>query len=240
MFTVLCHFYNEEYLLPWWLKHHKKMFGHGIMINYASTDRSVDIIKEICPTWEIVNSRNVYFEDSAEIDREIMELESKISGFKMTLNTTEFLVGNMSILKNMPDNTQFSIAAHMMISEEQDSDIINDIVDEHRFGVHISKLNLRNNRSLHNFNYDYLTHCGSGRHLPFNSTTTDKFCILYYSYAPFNKKMVERKVQFKRKVRPGFLYGHDNIEMSEEYLINKYLQYRTMAEDLSDFINSHL
>jgi hypothetical protein len=145
----------------------------------------------------------------------------------------------MSILKNMPENTQIIIAAHIMVSEENESDIINDIVKEHRFGIHISKLNLRNCRSLHNFNFDYLTNCGPGRHIQ-TSTSSDKFCILYYSYAPFNKKMIERKVQFKQKVRPGFLYGHDGIEMSEEYLRNTYDKIKPLAEDMSEFINSHL
>ena len=59
--TVLTHFYNEEYLLPWWLDHHKKYFDHGILIDYASTDKSVEIIKEICPTWTEVKSKNEFF-----------------------------------------------------------------------------------------------------------------------------------------------------------------------------------
>ena len=52
--TVVTHFFNEEYLLPWWLEHHKKYFDHGVMIDYNSTDSSVEIIKKICPTWTIV------------------------------------------------------------------------------------------------------------------------------------------------------------------------------------------
>lgn len=48
--TVISHFYNEEYLLPWWLNHHKNIFDNGILINYGSTDKSVEIIKSICPT----------------------------------------------------------------------------------------------------------------------------------------------------------------------------------------------
>ena len=43
--TVISHFYNEEYLLPWWLAHHTKLFDHGILINKGSTDRSVEICK---------------------------------------------------------------------------------------------------------------------------------------------------------------------------------------------------
>ena len=88
--TVLSHFYNEEYLLPWWLKHHRKIFDHGIMVDYDSTDRSRDIIRELCPTWEIVTSRHRQFECML-IDQEIADLEANLSGWRMCLNTTEFL-----------------------------------------------------------------------------------------------------------------------------------------------------
>jgi hypothetical protein len=43
--TVIIHIYNEEYLLPFWLNHHKNIFNHGIII-----DNSINICKEICPT----------------------------------------------------------------------------------------------------------------------------------------------------------------------------------------------
>ena len=72
MRTVITHFYNEEYLLPWWLNHHKKYFDHGIMIDYGSTDKSVEIIKEICPNWEIHNTKYEYFY-APWIEHEILE-----------------------------------------------------------------------------------------------------------------------------------------------------------------------
>ena len=51
--TVISHIFNEEYLLPFWLENHKNMFDHGIIIDYCSTDSSVEIIKKYCPTWEL-------------------------------------------------------------------------------------------------------------------------------------------------------------------------------------------
>ena len=50
---LFSHIYNEEYLLPYWLNHHKKIFNHGVIIDNFSTDKSVDIIKSIVPDWEI-------------------------------------------------------------------------------------------------------------------------------------------------------------------------------------------
>ena len=75
--TVISHIFNEEYILPWWLEHHKKIFDHGIIIDYASTDRSLEIIKEICPTWEVVQSKNAEFNAMA-VDVEVLEYERKI------------------------------------------------------------------------------------------------------------------------------------------------------------------
>lgn len=90
MRTVISHFYNEEYLLPWWLKHHASLFDHGILINRGSTDRSIDICKKLVPHWEIRNSRVPEF-DAVLVDQEVMEIEQQCMGWKMTLNTTEFL-----------------------------------------------------------------------------------------------------------------------------------------------------
>ena len=89
MITVISHFYNEQFLLPHWLKHHRDIFGHGIMINYGSTDKSVDIIRDLVPSWTLVDSVNSMF--SAEfVDEEVMMYEREIDGWKTCLNTTEF------------------------------------------------------------------------------------------------------------------------------------------------------
>ena len=92
MNTVITHFRNEEYLLPWWINHHKKIFDHGIMINYGSTDRSIEICKELCPPhWKIVNTVNDKFIASL-VDAEVKVYENSLEGFKMALTITEFLL----------------------------------------------------------------------------------------------------------------------------------------------------
>ncbi|CAM3340834.1 glycosyltransferase family 2 protein [Paenibacillus lupini] len=91
MTTLISHFYNEQYLLPWWLMHHVPLFDHGILINRGSTDHSVEIIRKMAPHWEIRNSKVPDFH-AIEVDREVMNVEKQVSGWKMVLNTTEFLV----------------------------------------------------------------------------------------------------------------------------------------------------
>jgi hypothetical protein len=89
--TVICHFYNEEDYLPAWLKHHGRLFDHGVLIDYRSTDRSREISRDLVPGWEVRTTRNDRFESYA-IDREVMDVERGVGGWKVALNATEFLV----------------------------------------------------------------------------------------------------------------------------------------------------
>jgi hypothetical protein len=89
--TVICHFRNEEVYLRYWLRHHVALFDHGVLIDYASTDRSRQVIAELAPHWEVRPSRNAVFH-SASIDAEVMDVEKEFAGWKMCLNVTEFVL----------------------------------------------------------------------------------------------------------------------------------------------------
>lgn len=89
--TVLCHFRNEEVYLRYWLRHHVRLFDHGVMIDYASTDGSREVIRELAPHWEVRPSRNAQFH-SVSIDAEVMDVEREFAGWKMCLNVTEFVM----------------------------------------------------------------------------------------------------------------------------------------------------
>lgn len=95
MKLIISHFFNEEYLLPWWLKHHRDRFDHGILIDYHSTDRSVEICRELVPGWDIVTSENHQFA-ALKCDFEVMKHEARYpDAWKIALNTTEFLAGDV-------------------------------------------------------------------------------------------------------------------------------------------------
>jgi hypothetical protein len=104
--TVICHFRNEEALLPFWLKHHRNLFDDGVLINYYSTDSSLDIIKDLAPHWRVVNTKNKQF-STFDIDNEVMEYEAQIEEWKMALNVTEFL-----FCKSLNDHVQTHIDNH--------------------------------------------------------------------------------------------------------------------------------
>ena len=89
--TLLAHIHNEELLLPYWLRHHRELFDHGVIVDRGSTDRSVEIVRELTPGWEVVPSRNPLF-DARDTDLEMMAHERRHRGWKIVLNATEFLL----------------------------------------------------------------------------------------------------------------------------------------------------
>ena len=195
--TIISHFYNEEYLLPWWLEHHKKYFNHGIMINYASTDSSVSIIRQLCPDWTIINSRNEFF-DAKLIDEEVMDIESKVLGWKTCLNTTEFLVGDFSLLNNTP-NQEITVPCFIMVDIEPEvlPSYDKPLIEQKYYGIHYHGRDplARRPRLIHNkIRVDYPL----GRHYP--DFITDKLKVLWYGWSPFNKRTLDRKLQIQNRI----------------------------------------
>ena len=90
---LISHFYNEELLLPYWIRHHAPMFDMAILIDYNSTDKSLEIIRREAPSsWKIVSSRNIMF-DAELVDDEVKDYEKMFpKAWKIALNTPEFLV----------------------------------------------------------------------------------------------------------------------------------------------------
>jgi hypothetical protein len=200
--TLLTNIYNEEYLLPFWLNHHKNMFDHGIIVDYRSTDKSVEICKQICPTWDIITTRNEMYA-ARDIDNEFMDIEDKIDGIKIMLNTTEFLFCKTSVKESFNlhgDNSQMSLSIRVIspyakIAFDPSNldnlyvDLVNDTL--------IYKYD-RGFRYIHNYpngNYE------PGRHFT-NNPTTDNYdmYIVWLGFFPFNEKLIKRKLQIKQNI----------------------------------------
>jgi hypothetical protein len=199
--TCIIHIFNEEYLLPFWLRHHKELFDYGIIINYYCDDNSLQICKEICPEWKIVDSRNSCFK-AEDVDSECMDIERSIDGFKMILNVTEFLITYgrplHDILKAY-ENQKVAIklqvySPHTLNKHEPKNnyDFFKNILEDFRFST------FRNNRFLHN----HETGCyGYGRHNTSHySISTNDLCVLWAGFYPMNDNLMKRKLQIKQHI----------------------------------------
>ncbi len=198
--TLLTHVFNEEYLLPFWLHHHKYMFDELIVVDYNSTDKSMEICKSICPECKIITTRNKYF-DAEEIDKEIMDIENTLEGIKIVLNTTEFLFCETSIKYLFIHNTKpVSYAVNAVSPYSLNSYNINNNYElfTNLFNDDVVYHNDRGVRQIHNFHNGNYT---IGRHSTNNvSVPTSKAHIIWMGYYPMNNNLLNRKLQIQQNI----------------------------------------
>lgn len=250
--TVVCTFYNEEYILPWFLRHNREVFDHGVMIDYHSTDRSREIIKELCPTWDIVMSRNFDFQ-ADRVDQEIMDVENQFDGWKMCLNATELLIGDYSILDDQPG--QFLVPSVFMVDCDRERLVTHDLplyeqkTDGFMFSDSQQNFLERRARSIHSKPVHYAlqstVECmGPGRH--FNKYTTDKLAVFYYGWAPLDEQGMKRKLQIQTQTplhdrQRGWGFHHiTNKETVEYRLENEFMpRSRDLTQEIAKYVTKH-
>jgi hypothetical protein len=200
--TLIAHIFNEEYLLPFWLEHHKKIFDHGIIINYQSTDKSMDIVKSICPTWEIIESRNNTF-DAVGIDSEVMDIEKSISGYKIALNVTEFLMVTTDLrnLLNPIGEYNYPIFTVTALSEKNNyypnslSELYNNF---ERINTNFRCPSSDIFRYLHSYETGKYH---PGRHICDNPLSEKlPIIIVWFGCYPWNNELINRKLQIDTRV----------------------------------------
>jgi len=255
MNTVITHFYNEEYLLPWWINHHKKLFDYGILIDYNSTDRSYEICKELCPPhWKIVKSVNEDFEP-VPLDKEVMIYENNVDGFKIALTVTEFLITPIPLnnlnewLLNTNRNCVKTTGVCMVDMFPDDLPSYDKpLIDQKHYGM-ITGYSIPNSlwgpdpyntfygRFYHNtpcLNYH------AGRHNLKSGSWMDVTDIftLKYKYSPWNENTIKRVQQFAPLIPPEVPSIHKKPEQQHWVL---YDIFRSTAHDLKQneqFLNA--
>ena len=242
--TVISHFYNEEYLLPWWLKHHREIFDHGIMIDYKSTDRSVEIIKELCPNWTIIPSRNKEFL-ALQVDEEIMDIMSYVDGYKMALNTTEFLIGDMSFMDEADAPSKIYMRCLAMIDPPEQSQSIATydlpLVQQKFHGLNFeNSFNLRYCRLMHSSPEAY----EAGRHYWVAHPET-RIAVLWYGWSPYTEPLLQRRRQIRNKMpsidptsRESVINGVQHRWTTEEEYA-AYMECVSKTEDLRPILSQY-
>jgi hypothetical protein len=246
MRSVITHFYNEAYLLPWWLKHHVELFDHGVLINHNSTDDSLEICRELAPHWNIVNSKLTDF-DAYLNDFEVMKYEEGLPGFKIALTTTEFLIPGVPLAeiegRIMHENFQaVGLSGAFMVDVEPSVEPSPDapLVQQKRFGFlerdHPEALKPGNgyNRIYHRAPVgQYLP----GRHSSYlygADARMDDVFIFKYAYSPWNAKMKARKTQIGARIPQTDrqrTWGWQHLR-NEESLEEDYRKKLVLAGDL--------
>lgn len=246
---VICHFYNEEYLLPFWLNHHVKIFDHGVMINNGSTDRSVEIIKKIAPNWDVIDSNLAGF-DALMLDFIVQKEEARFDCWKICLNVSEFLVGDIGKIINDADKhgcTAMETAPYIMFDPEIDIDPLEgkSLISQKPFGFYDSwlydfimrdqkirkiillfmgKVNWSKRRARL-FHKHQIGGYSVGRHNWAYMTRQNKNLKLYwYGYSPNTVKFINRKKSFGATLPKGELkIGQHHRLTDKKYKKNYFL-----------------
>jgi hypothetical protein len=223
--TVISHFFNEEYLMPWWIEHHKKLFDHGIMIDYNSTDESRRIIEQMAPGWQIIDSRNSEF-SAIGCDQEVMEIEKSLPGWKIALNVTEFLCcEDLNELLNQAELAEQTclqgngiIMADPLDRQLPDPVASQSLVSQRHYGFFEKDSVLKflgfpsRGRLLHR-RPDGAYHPGRHQTHHVGVVNQPDLLILWFGFSPWNDRTISRKLGIKSRIpeadqRQGLGYHH--------------------------------
>lgn len=257
MRTVICHFFNEAYLLPWWLKNHLALFDYGVMIDHGSTDASADIVREMAPHWRLVRSRLTHF-DAYLTDLEVMGYEQELPGWKIVVNVTEFVMPTVPLAIIERELTQMGrlgcAASAILVVDHQPATspaASLSLPAQKHWGVDDNaelepQLRLARGQSM-TPNRNRFFHRGEvgmyhpGRHSSFHPDSRFRLIdlmVFHFGYAPWNEDLLRRKTQIAAKLSPTDVqlgWGIEHLKKSEE-LQRNYELIRTSATDL----NAHL
>lgn len=232
---LISHFYNESFLLPYWLQHHKSLFDHAVLIDYDSTDDSKEIIQSICPDWEVRQSKNKIF-DAAHCDFEVMNVETEFpDAWKIILTTTEFLICR-DLRKTLADTEKQGLwcPTFCVIDPKPNLHLEKNkpLVTQRSYG-NMQELKDRK-RLIHK------SFCGMydvGRHdaiLPETEVTNDMY-IMWFAWSPW-PEVRERKLQIKFRMSQNDVNTFRGLQhlLTPEMIDQKYLNVAKTAYSIED------
>ena len=223
--------------MPYWLRHHYPLFDHGVLIDYASTDGSADIARTLAPGWEVRPSRNVWF-DARDVDAEVMDIEREFSGWKLVLNTTEFVLCH-DLPLYVSSMEKYQPAVHgvwgfdfTMVDPLTERDVVVTDVPlyfQKRWGYHGSGTRSRILHRCLDGRYDTGRHtCGIA-----GKTLEDGFFIAWFGWSPM-RYLSDRKLQIQHRVpqrdRDAGLSHHHIVTSAQ--LESRYCEEAARAYDL--------
>lgn len=233
---LVTHVWNEEMLMPHWINHHLPQCEDAIIIDHNSSDRTVEICRELAPHWRVVQTKLAEF-DAHLLDQEVQEIELLLNtDFKMTLNVTEFLFCKdlPAIMEEHKDKEAIGFRAYMMVDKDLDLPLDEPLWKNRTHGYldNWSAMNSRRERYMHSHDHG---HYNLGRHGCTFSNIIDSssWNILFASFSPWpqavNRRLMIQTKQSQRDILQGSGIQH---RQSPETLNNFYQSELAKSKDL--------
>lgn len=241
--TVITHIYNEAFLLPIWLRHHREKFDHGIIVDYGSTDNAREIVRELTPHWEFRDTGLDSFQANV-LDSVINSIERRIVGTRIVLTVTEFLLGQprraerrhlipQIVLINMDDNLQFDPQQpfHKQVTWGLGSDTESTAPWWSR-SMHQAPTNYGVDGSM------------TGRH--YHGIDNGEYLIYRVSNCYVSPEMLDRRLQIQHRIpeqdkqqQMGVQHHNWNQGLTLETLLLEQASNRAAAKDLSPLLERY-
>jgi hypothetical protein len=205
--VLITHFFNEEYLLPFFIAHYNKLVDRVIAVDFDSTDRSVELIRDLAPKWEIIKSKNKDF-NAWDLDLYMMEIERGVEGerYCWVTNITEFLMTpdlhSYLDLKEEQGHSMIAFDSVVMVdhpAHNQDKVDKNTQLYFQKFHGYIDREHrTRRYRYIHR-NRDGNYHIG--RHGTNHGSVYDPNLLLtWWGWSPMNDETRKRKLQIQTRI----------------------------------------
>jgi len=201
MLTLITNIYNEaSLLLADWLVWHKRFFDHLIVLDYNSDDGSIELIKTIWSTAEIHSTEEEF--GAWANDEKIMQLERTVQGWKMALNTTEYLLTDPKPYMDVYKGYAIGCRSVIMVDgvEEHNKTLVDSPLVFQRHNGYLDNPDTPSSRRwrfMHNF-ADGAYHVG--RHYTNHPHTHEPdMLIKWMGFSPY-PQIKERKLQIQNKM----------------------------------------
>lgn len=228
--VVVSHVYNESFLIGYWLRHHRRLFDHGVIIDYGCTDDTIEVVRDLAPDWDVIPALTDYF-GAVETDLHVMTIEAEIERkfglgtWKAALNTTEFLVHPdlKGFLGGLKSDDVKATGVAMVDHPDQRHDPITspDLFSQKWFG----RIDPQHQRLIHRRTTGRYA---AGRHTWQDEGLTPRaedLFLLWFGWCPIDH-VRERKLQIQHRIPKhdrvrGFGWHH---HMDETLLEKRYME----------------
>ena len=247
--VVINHFYNEQFLMPYWLDHYLRIADHIVMLDYDSNDNSSEIINTLGQGKCEVRNMGSRF-DSREVELAIQQVEKEFpDAWKATVNTTEFLVCPFlrELLRKTPHRA-IEFSNYIMVDMKEDSplDSSKPLLLQRPYGYKDVGRDRGGNRYLHSGRPDEIgdgkSVYGLGRDtctLPIAKPVG--YFLAWWGFSPWPQS-IPRKLQMQQRLsdtdkNKGYGRQHtgpDYSPLTIEELWKRYYWHRDKALDLME------
>ena len=235
MATLVTHCWNESALIKLWLDHHLAIFDRVIVIDFASDDGTREILKD--HDVEVIESPLVDFQ-ARPLDQLVEQIEAPIQGPRISLNVTEFLLGDPNV------DRELFVPSVSLVNMESDPTFHWSVqfYRQRNYGISFERdfMRRRSRRlSLESKPYPL------GRH--FHQIDRGDLLIVHVAQCYVDQRMIDRRLAIQHRIPNsdkeqmlGFQHHNMNRGLTLEDVLEEQRRDRMAAQDLSDYLRPYL